>query len=120
MGIVALAMALALAGAGDARGQGAAWVHATVETRGAAGEQVTTFRAFTSEDQAGARRAPVARLCVTGVGHQVQERCQENVEAVELVERAVGLPGVGSRCVEAVARALSAVGPLTATARACP
>jgi hypothetical protein len=39
---------------------------------------------------------------------------------VELVERATGLPGVGNLCVEAVASAESKVGPLSATARACP
>jgi hypothetical protein len=120
VGPAALVLGLVLGGAAGTRGQDAAWVHVAVETRGAAGEQVSTFRAFTTADRAGTRRVPVARLCVKGIGHQVQERCEENVDAVELVERTVGLPGVGSRCVEAVAQAHSAVGPLTATARACP
>jgi hypothetical protein len=43
-----------------------------------------------------------------------------NAEEVEVVERTTGLPGVGSLCVEAIASAESNVGPLSATARACP
>jgi hypothetical protein len=100
--------------------QGTAWIHVTVETRGAAGEQVSTFRAFTTSDQAGTRRIPVERLCVKGIAHRVEERCVANADSVELVERTSGLPGVGSLCVEAVASAESKVGPLSATARACP
>jgi len=100
--------------------QGTAWIHVTVETRGAAGEQISTFRAFTTSDQAGTRRIPVDRLCVKGIAHRVEERCAEHTDAVELVERTTGLPGVGSLCVEAVASAESKVGPLSATARACP
>jgi hypothetical protein len=96
------------------------WVHVSVETRGATGEQVSTFRAFTTSDQAGTQRIAVDRLCVKGIGHRTEERCEANVAAVELVERVTGLPGVGSLCVEAVATADSRVGPLTATARACP
>jgi hypothetical protein len=105
---------------GMADAQGTAWIHVTVETRGASGEQVSTFRAFTTSDQAGTLRIPVDRLCVKGIAHRVEERCVENTEAVELVERTTGLPGVGSLCVEAVASAESKVGPLSATARACP
>ena len=100
--------------------QGTAWLHVTVETRGASGEQVSTFRAFTTSDQAGTQRIPVDRLCVKGIAHRVEERCAESTDAVELVERTTGLPGVGSLCVEAVASAVSQVGPLSATARACP
>jgi hypothetical protein len=100
--------------------QGTAWLHVTVETRGASGEQVSTFRAFTTSDQAGTQRIPVDRLCVKGIAHRVEERCVESTDAVELVERTTGLPGVGSLCVEAVASAVSKVGPLSATARACP
>jgi hypothetical protein len=111
---------LVLGGAGVAGAQGTAWIHVSVETRGAPGEQVSTFRAFTTSDQAGTLRIPVDRLCVKGIAHQVDERCVANADSVELVERASGLPGVGSLCVEAVASAESRVGPLSATARACP
>jgi hypothetical protein len=100
--------------------QGTAWIHVAVETRGAAGEQISTFRAFTTSDQAGTQRIPVGRLCVRGIAHRVEERCVANADSVELVERTSGLPGVGSLCVEAVASAESKVGPLSATARACP
>jgi hypothetical protein len=91
-----------------------------VETRGATGEQVSTFRAFTTSDQAGSQRVPVTRLCVKGIAHRVEERCVDNADSVELVERTSGLPGMGNLCVEAVASAESKVGPLSATARACP
>jgi hypothetical protein len=118
-------MALALAGLilgwpGGAAAQGTAWIHVTVETRGGPGEQVSTFRAFTTSDQGGTQRMAVSRLCVKGIAHQVDERCVENMDSVELVERTTGLPGVGNLCVEAVASAESKVGPLSATARACP
>jgi len=103
-----------------ASAQGTAWIHVAVETRGAAREQVSTFRAFTTSDQAGTQRIPVDRLCVKGIAHRVEERCAENTDVVELVERTTGLPGVGTLCVEAVATAESKVGPLSATARACP
>jgi hypothetical protein len=119
-GTIAMALAVVLGAVSGARAQGGSWVHASVETRGAPGEQITTFRAVTTTDQAGTQRAPVARLCVKGIAHRVQERCEENTAAVELVERTIGLPGVGDLCVEAIASATSAVGPLTATARACP
>jgi hypothetical protein len=112
--------ALVLGWTGVAGAQGTAWLHVTVETRGASGEQVSTFRAFTTSDQAGAQRIPVDRICVKGIAHRVEERCAENSDAVELVERTTGLPGVGNLCVEAVASAESKVGPLSATARACP
>ena len=105
---------------GMAAAQGTAWIHVTVETRGATGEQVSTFRAFTTSDQAGTQQIPIDRLCVKGIAHRVEERCVENAASVELVERTIGLPGVGSLCVEAVASAESKVGPLSATARACP
>lgn len=100
--------------------QGTAWIHVTVDTRGTVGEQISTFRAFTTSDQAGTQRIPVDRLCIKGIAHQIEERCAVNTDAVELVERTTGLPGVGSLCVEAVASAESKVGPLSATARACP
>jgi hypothetical protein len=92
----------------------------SVETRGATGEQVSTFRAFTTSDQGGTQRIPVNRLCVKGIAHRVEERCVENTDSVELVERTTGLPGVGSLCVQAVGSAESKAGPLSATARACP
>ncbi len=97
-----------------------AWVHAAVETQGSVGEQVTRFRAFTTSDEAGNTQIVVSRLCVKGVAHQEQEKCAENASSVELVERTVGLPGVGSRCVEAFASATWKDVPLSATARACP
>jgi hypothetical protein len=100
--------------------QGTAWIHVSVETRGAVGEQTSTFRAFTTSDQAGTQRIPVDRLCVKGIAHRVEERCVANTDSVELVEQTTGLPGVGTLCVEAVASAESKVGPLSATARACP
>jgi hypothetical protein len=111
---------LVLGWATTASAQGTAWIHVTVETRGVQGEQTSTFRAFTTSDQAGAQRVPVGRLCVKGIAHRVDEKCAENTDSVELVERATGLPGVGNLCVEAVASAESKVGPLSATARACP
>jgi hypothetical protein len=106
--------------AGAAPAQNTRWIHVSVETRGATGEQVSTFRAFTTSDQGGTQRVPVNRLCVKGIAHRVEEKCVDNADAVELVERATGLPGVGTLCVEAVASAESSVGPLSATARACP
>ncbi len=110
---------LVVALAGGARAD-TVWIHATAETRGAPGEQTSVFRAFTTSDQAGTQPVPVTRLCVKGTGHQVQERCADNAASVELTENTVGLTGVGSLCVEALATATSTVGPLTATARACP
>ena len=118
--VAAVLTGLALGSPWLAGAQGTAWIHVAVETRGAAGEQVSTFRAFTTSDQAGTQRMPVDRLCVKGIAHQVDERCVANADSVELVERTTGLPGVGSLCVEAVATAESKVGPLSATARACP
>ena len=120
MRVVGVLVGLVLGWTGMGSAQGTAWIHVTVETRGASGEQVSTFRAYTTSDQAGARRIPVDRLCVKGIAHQVEERCVANAESVELVERTSGLSGVGSLCVEAVASAESKVGPLSATARACP
>lgn len=111
---------LVCAAATTAPAQDSVWIHATVDTRSAPGEQVSTFRAYTSTDQPGTNRVPVTRLCVKGIGHQVQEKCEDNVAAVELVERQTGLPGLGSLCVEAVASAETRVGPLSTTARACP
>jgi hypothetical protein len=118
--VAALVATLVLGQAGMATAQSTAWLHVTVETRGATGEQVSTFRAFTTSDQAGTQRITVDRLCVKGIAHQVGERCVENADAVELVETTRGLSGVGNLCVEAVASATSKVGPLSATARACP
>jgi hypothetical protein len=117
---VVVGTGLVLGGAGEALAQATTWIHASVETRGAAGEQVSTFRARTTTDQAGTQPVAVSRLCVKGIGHQVQEKCESNVASVELVERTLGLPGVGTLCVEAVASAESSVGPLSANARACP
>ena len=64
--------------AGIAGAQGTAWIQVTVDTRTATGEQGSTFRAFTTSDQAGTQRIPVDRLCVKGIGHQVEERCLDN------------------------------------------
>jgi hypothetical protein len=120
-GWAALVLAgLLLGWTGMVGAQETAWIHVSVSTQGAAGEQISTFRAFTTADEAGTRRIPVARLCVKGIAHRVEERCVENMESVELVERTTGLPGVGSLCVQAVGSAESKAGPLSATARACP
>jgi hypothetical protein len=62
----------------------------------------------------------VAKVCVKGIGHQIQEKCEANAAFVEVVEHAVGLSGMSSLCVEAVASGESPVGPLSTTARACP
>lgn len=111
---------LLLGWTGAAEAQETAWIHVSVSTQGAVGEQISTFRAFTTSDEAGTRRISVARLCVKGIAHRVDERCVDNAESVELVERTTGLPGVGSLCVQAVGSAESKAGPLSATARACP
>ena len=111
---------LILAWASVAVAQNTAWIHVSVETRGTSGEQTSTFRAFTTSDEAGTQRITVDRICVKGIAHKVEEKCTANADSVELVERTTGLPGVGSLCVEAVASAESKVGPLSATARACP
>jgi hypothetical protein len=95
-------------------------LHVRVETAGGPGQQSSRFWAYTTADQAGTQAVPVPRLCVRGTGHQTQERCEQNVSAVEVVERTTGLPGVGSRCVEALATAEWGPAPITATARACP
>lgn len=111
---------LLLGWTGVAGAQDTAWIHVSVSTQGAAGEQTSTFRAYTTADEAGTRRIAVDRLCVKGIAHRVEERCVANQESVELVERTTGLPGVGSLCVQAVGSADSKAGPLSATARACP
>jgi hypothetical protein len=111
---------LLVAWTGVAAAQETAWIHVSVSTQGASGEQVSTFRAFTTSDQAGTRRIAVDRICVKGIAHRIEEKCAANSESVELVERTTGLPGVGSLCVQAVASAESKAGPLSATARACP
>ena len=116
---IAVGTLLGLASAGVA-GAETAWIHASVETQGSVGEQVTTFRAFTTSDQAGTTRIPVSRLCIKGMAHKVQEKCEENVSSIELVEQTTGLPAVGSLCVEALATGTWKTIPLTATARACP
>lgn len=116
---VALGVLLGLAPASVA-GAETAWIHASVETQGSVGGQVTTFRGFTTSDQAGTTRIPVSRLCIKGMAHKVQDKCEDNVSSIELVEQATGLPGVGSLCVEALATATWKTIPLTATARACP
>jgi hypothetical protein len=118
--VAMMLVGLALGWTGLAAAQNTAWIHVAVETRGAAGEQTSTFRAFTTADQAGTQRIAVDRICVKGIAHQVEEKCAANTDSVELVERTTGLAGVGTLCVEAVASADSKVGPLSATARACP
>lgn len=119
--LLAAACALALAAGAATRALAeTAHIHVKVETRGAPGEQVSRFFAFTTTDEAGTERLVVSRICVRGVGHQVEERCEENGSSVEVVERTLGLPGVGSRCVEAIASAVWKTIPLSATARACP
>jgi hypothetical protein len=97
-----------------------AHIFVRVETQGKTGEQVTRFWAFTTSDEAGKTPLEVSRLCVKGVGHREEEKCVENASAVELVEQATGLPGVGNRCVEAFASAMWGTVPLNATARVCP
>ena len=101
-------------------GAAPAWLQASARTEGAPGQQLSYFRAFTTLDQAGTLEVPVPRICVRAVGHEVQERCAENVSSVELVERVQGLVGIGDRCVETLASANTSEGALTATARACP
>jgi hypothetical protein len=118
--VLMLVATVVLGSAWMAAAQSTAWLHVTVETRGATGEQVSTFRAFTTSDQAGSQLITVDRLCVKGIAHQVEERCVDNTDAVELVETTRGLSGLGNLCVEAVASATSKAGPLSATARACP
>ena len=112
----------AAAGAFSGRPAGAEtyWLQAFARTEGTTGQQVSYFRAFATLDQAGTQEVAVPRICVRGSGHQVQERCAEGASTVEVVERAEGLSGLGNKCVEAVATATTPVGPLTATARACP
>jgi hypothetical protein len=119
-GVAAALAGLVVGWAGVAAAQSTVWIHVTVETRGVSGEQTSTFRAFTTSDQAGTQRVPVDRICVKGIAHRVDEKCVTNMDSVELIEHTTGLPGVGSLCVEAVASADSKVGPLSATARACP
>jgi hypothetical protein len=119
-GVATVLGGLILAWVGVAAAQNTAWIHVSVETRGTSGQQTSTFRAFTTSDEAGAQRIPVERICVKGIAHRVEEKCAANADAVELVEHTTGLPGVGSLCVEAAASAESKVGPLSATARACP
>ena len=84
---------------------------------GRAGEHVPCLHHLRSGRH---QRISVDRLCVKGIAHKVEEQCAQGTDSVELVERTTGLPGVGSLCVEAVASAESKVGPLSATARACP
>ena len=115
-----VAAGVILAWTGMAAAQNTAWIHVSVETHGKSGEQTSTFRAFTTSDEAGTQRIPVSRICVKGIAHKVEEKCTENADSIELVEYTTGLPGLGSLCVEAVASAESKVGPLSATARACP
>jgi hypothetical protein len=118
--MTAVVAGLILAWSGVAAAQNTAWIHVSVETRGASGQQFSTFRAFTTSDEAGTQRIAVDRICVKGIAHRVDEKCAENADSVELVEQTTGLPGVGNLCVEAVASAESKVGPLSANARACP
>ena len=44
---------LILAWASVVVAQNTAWIHVSVETRGTSGEQTSTFRAFTTSDEAG-------------------------------------------------------------------
>ena len=118
--VTGVVMGLILVWASVAAAQNTAWIHVSVETRGTSGQQTSTFRAFTTSDEAGTQRITVDRICVKGIAHKVEEKCTANADSVELVEQTTGLPGVGSLCVEAVASAESKVGPLSATARACP
>jgi hypothetical protein len=96
------------------------WLQATAQTEGAPGQQRSLFRAFTTVDQAGTQEVAVPRICVRGVGHEVKERCADNVSSVEVMESVQGLVGTGDRCVETLASAETPTGTLTATARACP
>jgi hypothetical protein len=96
------------------------WLQAYARTEGSTGQQVSYFRAFATLDQAGTQEVAVPRICVRGTGHGVQERCVDGASTVEVVERTEGLSGLGNKCVEALATATTPVGPLTATARACP
>src|SRR5262249_5670287 len=100
--------------------QNTAWIHVSVETRGTPGQQTSTFRAFTTSDEAGTQRITVDRICVKGIAHKVEEKCTANADSVELVEQTTGLPGVGSLCVEAAASAGSEGGRVAARARARP
>jgi hypothetical protein len=118
--VAGVAAVVILAWTGVAAAQNTAWIHVSVETRGTSGAQTSTFRAFTTSDEAGTQRIPVSRICVKGIAHKVEEKCTENADSIELVEHTTGLSGLGSLCVEAVASAESKVGPLSATARACP
>lgn len=96
------------------------WLQVFARTEGSTGQQVSYFRAFATLDQAGTQEVAVPRICVKGMGHQEQERCAESASTVELVERTEGLTGLGNKCVEALATATTPVGPLKASARACP
>lgn len=96
------------------------WVHTKVEIDTSTGEQTTRFVAYSTSDEAGTKRMTATRLCVKGVAYQVQEKCEENVSSVELVERTTGLPGLGTKCGEAAATATSGTARARATARACP
>jgi len=96
------------------------WLQATAQTEGAPGQQRSLFRAFATLDQAGTQEVTVPRICVRGIGHQIQERCAENVSSLEVMESVQGLVGTGDRCVETLASADTPSGTLTATARACP
>jgi hypothetical protein len=118
-GALSLAAAALAVAPVPARGESVR-LHVRVETQGTAGEQTTRFWAFVTRDEADAERVRVSRLCVTGIGHERQERCASDVDTVEVVERVTGLPGAGSRCVEAQATAVWQTTPLHATARACP
>ncbi len=115
--ILGLVLGLALWGVAEAE---TAHIHVRVETKGTTGEQTTRFWAFTTTDEAGKDPLEVSRLCVKGVGHREEEKCVDNASAIEVIERATGLPGVGNRCVDAFASATWKTVPLSATARACP
>jgi len=96
------------------------WVHTKVEIDTSTGEQTTRFMAFSTSEEAGTKRVPASQLCIKGVAYRVQEKCEDNVSSIELVERTTGLPGLGIKCGESTATATLGSARARATARACP
>jgi hypothetical protein len=96
------------------------WVHTKVEIDTSTGEQTTRFMAFATSDEAGTRRLTASQLCIKGVAYRSQEKCEENISSLELVERTTGLPGLGTKCGESTATATLGSARARATARACP
>ena len=95
------------------------WVHARVEAQHSGGQDITYFRAFTTSDQAGNNRVPASRLCVKGIANQVQEKCEDNVSFLEVVERVPGRAGTGTQCAETRAAATSGSLQVSARAHTC-